>query len=109
MEEQLEKHKEYTIFFFHGGGVNLFFGKGRSGNRDRQDGMGKHLNFCCHSSKISYSEKHIYPSPVCQDIPFIPFKKILKTIKTILVELTCLELKIQEMHIITSPLNREED
>lgn len=54
-EGQLEKHRAQTIAF-HNGGMNAIFGKGRTGNRDRQDGTGKHLNFLATNVKYMILE-----------------------------------------------------
>lgn len=81
--------------------MNAIFGKGRSGNRDRQDGAGKHLNFLAANAKYMILKSTFIHLQFAKRLHSFLYKKLKK-----LAECMCLKLKIYEMYIMVSPLNR---
>lgn len=84
--------------------MNAIFGKQRTGNRDRQDGTGKHLNFLATNVKHKILKSLFIHLHLAKRLNPFSYKKLKKK----LAECMCLELKIQEMHIMVSPLNRRQ-
>lgn len=96
-EGQLKKHQAQTIF--HNIGMNAIYGKGRSGNRDRQDETGKHF--------LATNVKYMFLKSLFIHLQFAKRLNsfLYKTLKKHLADCMCLKLKIQGMHIMVFPLH----